>query len=176
MELRIRELCAVSCTRRLTFFVLFFQVPGDVNVLEIAGISSNPSTAYRMLKDFVPLEAGDVVIQNGANSACGQNVIQLCRIKKFVSVNVVRDRADIEQLKAYLQSLGANYVFTEEELRLYRNFVLIFSLRKGGAVDLLRGNCIAMVKKICTIYTKKLVADYETFISILLFHIVILDK
>ena len=40
----------------------------------------NPPTAYRMLKDFVPLSAGDVVIQNGANSAVGRYVIQVLKI------------------------------------------------------------------------------------------------
>lgn len=70
-----------------------------------------------MLKDFVLLKSGDVVIQNGANSACGQNVIQLCRINNFISINIIRDRPDIEQLKSYLFTLGADYVLTEEELR-----------------------------------------------------------
>lgn len=70
-----------------------------------------------MLKDFVSLQPGDVVIQNGGNSACGQYVIQLCRINKYISVNVVRDRPDIDSLKAHLISLGANYVLTEDELR-----------------------------------------------------------
>ena len=42
-----------------------------------ATIAVNPGTAYRMLKDFVALKSGDVVIQNGANSAVGQAVIQV---------------------------------------------------------------------------------------------------
>lgn len=70
-----------------------------------------------MLKDFVNLQPGDAVIQNGGNSACGQNVIQLCRIFNYTSISIVRSRPDIEQLKSYLKSLGANYVFTEEEIR-----------------------------------------------------------
>ena len=39
----------------------------------------NPPTAYRMLKDFVKLKPGDTVIQNGANSAVGQAVIQIAK-------------------------------------------------------------------------------------------------
>lgn len=70
-----------------------------------------------MLRDFVNLKPGDVVIQNGGNSACGQNVIQICRINNLISVNVVRDRPEINGLKSYLESLGADYVLTEEELR-----------------------------------------------------------
>ena len=32
----------------------------------------SPPTAMRMLEEFVELKAGDVVVQNGANSAVGQ--------------------------------------------------------------------------------------------------------
>lgn len=72
-----------------------------------------------MLKDFVSLNENDVVIQNGANSACGQNVIQLAHYFNYKSVNVIRSRPqpDLDNLKSHLKSLGATYVFTEEELR-----------------------------------------------------------
>jgi len=56
-------------------------------------------------------------MQNGANSAAGQNVIQLCRAWGNTTVNVVRNRDNIDELKAFLTSLGASYVLTEEELR-----------------------------------------------------------
>lgn len=62
----------------------------------------NPCTAYRMLKDFVPLQPGDTVIQNGGNSAVGQLVIQLCKIWNYKSVSVVRDRPNIQELKVIL--------------------------------------------------------------------------
>jgi len=32
-----------------------------------------------MLEEYVALQPGDTVVQNGANSAVGRNVIQLCR-------------------------------------------------------------------------------------------------
>lgn len=62
-------------------------------------LNVNPCTAYRMLKDFVPLKPGDTVIQNGGNSAVGQMVIQLCKLWNYKSVNVVRDRPNIQELK-----------------------------------------------------------------------------
>ncbi|XP_065226395.1 enoyl-[acyl-carrier-protein] reductase, mitochondrial-like isoform X2 [Planococcus citri] len=96
---------------------LLYKVPKHVNNIELAGIASNPCTAYRMLKDFVTLNPGDSVIQNGGNSACGQNVIQLCRILNYTSISIVRNRTEIDELKSYLKSLGANYVFTEDEIR-----------------------------------------------------------
>lgn len=80
-------------------------------------MSVNPCTAYRMLRDFITLKKGDVVIQNGANSAVGQCVIQMCQAEGIKSVNIVRNRPDISQLKQELQALGADYVLTEEELR-----------------------------------------------------------
>lgn len=96
-----------------------FQVSKDIDVYALSGISSNPCTAYRMLHDFVSLNKDDVVIQNGANSACGQNVIQLAKIFGFKSVNIIRKRPepDLENLKDHLKGLGATYVLTEEELR-----------------------------------------------------------
>ena len=48
-----------------------------------------------MLLDFVKLKEGDVVIQNGANSAVGQAVVQMAKFKKVKTVNLIRDRYDL---------------------------------------------------------------------------------
>jgi len=61
------------------------------------------------------MSKGDAVAQNGANSAVGQYVIQMCKIFGLKSINVVRDRPDINILKDKLYSLGADFVYTEEE-------------------------------------------------------------
>jgi trans-2-enoyl-CoA reductase len=45
-----------------------------------------------MMLDFTELKQGDWIVQNGANSGVGQNVIQLARIRGFKTVNVIRDR------------------------------------------------------------------------------------
>jgi trans-2-enoyl-CoA reductase len=45
-----------------------------------------------MLSDFRELSEGDYVIQNGANSAVGQAVIQIAAARKLHTINVVRDR------------------------------------------------------------------------------------
>ncbi|XP_059475815.1 enoyl-[acyl-carrier-protein] reductase, mitochondrial [Neocloeon triangulifer] len=94
-----------------------FKVSSDLSPVEAATLSVNPCTAYRMLKDFVSLNGGDVVIQNGANSAVGQSVIQMCKALGIKSVNIVRNRPDIDILKQELENLGADVVLTEEELR-----------------------------------------------------------
>lgn len=71
-----------------------------------------------MLRKFVPdLKPGEVVIQNGANSAAGQAVIQIAKKMGLTTVNIVRDRKDIDTLKNELKDIGADYVWTEEELR-----------------------------------------------------------
>lgn len=92
-------------------------ISDKVGLAEAATITVNPCTAYRMLKDFVELAPGDTVIQNGANSAVGQAVHQLCRAWGVNSVGIVRDRPEICELKDMLKGLGATYVLTEEEIR-----------------------------------------------------------
>nr|XP_053652137.1 enoyl-[acyl-carrier-protein] reductase, mitochondrial-like [Cherax quadricarinatus] len=93
------------------------KIPSDIDLATAATIAVNPGTAYRMLKDFVPLTSGDTVIQNGANSAVGQAVIQIAAALGLKTVNVVRDRPSINELKQFLTKLGATVVLTESELR-----------------------------------------------------------
>ncbi|XP_072945100.1 uncharacterized protein [Epargyreus clarus] len=97
-------------------------VPDGLGTVEAATLTVNPCTAYRMLTDFKPVRDGLVVIQNGANSACGQNVIQLCKAWGVKNVNIVRNRPEIAELKKYLECLGATYVLTEEEVRSTKIF------------------------------------------------------
>ncbi|KFM63095.1 Trans-2-enoyl-CoA reductase, mitochondrial, partial [Stegodyphus mimosarum] len=70
-----------------------------------------------MIKDFENLKQGDSIIQNGANSSVGQAAIQIAKYLKINTINVIRDRPNLESLKSYLTSLGATYVVTENELR-----------------------------------------------------------
>ncbi|XP_029450406.1 enoyl-[acyl-carrier-protein] reductase, mitochondrial-like isoform X2 [Rhinatrema bivittatum] len=92
-------------------------VPKDIPLLSAATISVNPCTAYRMLKDFGTLKSGDTVIQNGANSAVGQAVIQIAAAMGINTINIIRDRPNVKELKDKLKSLGASYVITEETLQ-----------------------------------------------------------
>ncbi|KAH7720058.1 oxidoreductasezinc-binding dehydrogenase family protein [Aphelenchoides avenae] len=83
----------------------------------VATMLVNPPTAYRLLKNFVELKKGDLVVQNGANSAVGKYVIQLAHLWGVKTINVVRNRPDIEQLKAELKKYGADEIYTEEEFK-----------------------------------------------------------
>uniref|UniRef100_A0A2P2HWQ7 Enoyl-[acyl-carrier-protein] reductase, mitochondrial n=1 Tax=Hirondellea gigas TaxID=1518452 RepID=A0A2P2HWQ7_9CRUS len=98
----------------------FTKLPKGMDAAAAATLSVNPTTAYRMLKDFVKLEKGDLVIQNAGNSGVGRAVIQLCAHYGYKSINVVRDRPAIAELKKELMDMGATMVLTERELRVSR--------------------------------------------------------
>uniref|UniRef100_A0A915JAP6 Enoyl-[acyl-carrier-protein] reductase, mitochondrial n=1 Tax=Romanomermis culicivorax TaxID=13658 RepID=A0A915JAP6_ROMCU len=80
----------------------FIKVPKNIPLISAATMSINPCTAYRILLDYVDLRPNDVVVQNGANSGVGQSVIQLGQEMKIVTVNIVRNRPSIDNLKARL--------------------------------------------------------------------------
>jgi len=94
-----------------------------LSATQVGTVSVNPCTAYRMLRDYVPLDAGrgDWFVQNGANSGVGRAAVQLGSLWGFKSINVVRDRPGVEELKEELKGLGATVVVTSEEL-LARGF------------------------------------------------------
>lgn len=94
------------------------KVPKELGIVKASTMTVNPTTAYRMLKEYVTLVPGRTcVIQNGANSAVGQAVIQLCKAWGLKSVGIVRNRPEIADLKKFLKQLGADEVLTEEEVR-----------------------------------------------------------
>ncbi|KAB1268214.1 Enoyl-[acyl-carrier-protein] reductase; mitochondrial [Camelus dromedarius] len=100
-------------------------VPKDIPLPSAATLSVNPCTAYRMLVDFEQLQPGDCVIQNASNSGVGQAVIQIAAALGLRTINVVRDRPDIQKLTERLKNLGADHVITEEEIRKHemKNFL-----------------------------------------------------
>lgn len=101
--------------------VLKIENKEGLTPLQVGTVSVNPCTAYRMLKDFIPLEAGkDWFIQNGANSGVGRAAIQLGKEWNLNSINVIRERpsaSETESLKQELLRLGATKVITDAELQ-----------------------------------------------------------
>lgn len=95
----------------------FIRIPNSLDKHLAASLSVNPCTAYRMLNDFQKLNPGDTIIQNGANSGVGQSVIQFSKQMNVNVINIVRKRDNLNELITYLQSIGAKYIITEEELR-----------------------------------------------------------
>lgn len=109
------------------------KIPNDISLVSAATLAVNPPSAYRMLVDFVNLQPGDCIIQNGANSGVGQAVIQIAAQMSLDTINIVRaGRPDHEQLVAYLKDLGATYVVTDEYLKSKEMVDLVKSLPSGA--------------------------------------------
>ena len=98
------ETCAIAANKLIA-------VPAGIEPTHAAMLKINPVTAWRMLHDFVALKEGDWVIQNAANSAAGQCVIQIARELGYRTVNVVRRPELVEELRA----LGGDVVLVDGE-------------------------------------------------------------
>ncbi|EGZ14929.1 hypothetical protein PHYSODRAFT_545994 [Phytophthora sojae] len=90
------------------------KISEKIKIEDAATLAVNPATAYRMLADFTTLNKGDVVIQNGANSAVGQAVIQLAALRGIKTINIIRDDGDYDVTVQHLKSLGADIVCTAD--------------------------------------------------------------
>lgn len=75
-------------------------LPEAADVLQLAMLTINPPTASLMLSEFVPLAAGDWVIQNAANSGVGSYLMQLARHRGLRTVNLVRRDSAVEATQA----------------------------------------------------------------------------
>jgi len=84
----------------------------------LASISVNPATALRLLEDFESLKAGDVVIQNGANSMTGLSVIQIAASRGVKTINIIRRaRTDYPALVERMKQYGATVVIGDDYSR-----------------------------------------------------------
>jgi NADPH:quinone reductase-like Zn-dependent oxidoreductase len=72
-------------------------------------LSVNPPTAALLLSEFAPLEEGDWVVQNAANSGVGRWVIAFAKKRGLRTINVVRRPELIEELK----ELGGDVVVVD---------------------------------------------------------------
>ncbi|KAF9598470.1 hypothetical protein IFM89_027904 [Coptis chinensis] len=71
---------------------VWHKINKDIPIEYAATVTVNPLTALRMLEDFVKLNSGDSIVQNGATSIVGQCVIQLANIHGIHNINIIRDR------------------------------------------------------------------------------------
>ncbi|KAJ6793648.1 putative alcohol dehydrogenase superfamily protein isoform X2 [Iris pallida] len=97
---------------------VWLKINKDVPMEYAATITVNPLTALLMLEDFVKLNSGDTIVQNGATSIVGQCIIQLAKVHGIKSINIIRDRVGSEEVKEKLKRLGANEVYTESQLEV----------------------------------------------------------
>ncbi|PBK99314.1 NAD-binding protein [Armillaria gallica] len=119
------------------------KIPNPKGLSEVHGatMTVNPPTAYNMLNEFVDLKPGDWVIQNGANSAVGQAAIQIAAAQGLKTINFVRNRDNIADLVQRLEALGANQVFTYDDLK-DREFRKKIAALTGNAEIRLGLNCV----------------------------------
>ena len=87
-------------------------VPNDISEDLEAMSFINPPTAYCILNQFTDLKEGDWVIQNGASSALGRFMIQMCHARGIKTVNMLRNA---EERSAELKAYGADIVVDESQ-------------------------------------------------------------
>lgn len=84
-------------------------LPEGADPVQLSMLTVNPPTAKLLLEEFVPLKAGDWVLQNAANSAVGGYLIQLAKARGVKTVNVVRR----ESAMAGVRELGGDVVLLD---------------------------------------------------------------
>jgi trans-2-enoyl-CoA reductase len=86
-------------------------VPAGIEPVHAAMLKINPMTAWRLLHDYADLRKGEWLIQNAANSAAGRAVIQIAHELAYKTVNIVRRREPIDELRA----VGGDVVLVDGE-------------------------------------------------------------
>lgn len=84
-------------------------LPNEADPKQLAMLTVNPPTASLLLSDFVTLQPGDWVIQNGANSGVGSYVVQLAKLRGLKTVNIVRRDSAV----AGVQAQGGDVVLVD---------------------------------------------------------------
>jgi NADPH:quinone reductase-like Zn-dependent oxidoreductase len=97
------------CSHQLADARRLVPLPEGADPQQMAMLTVNPATASLMLSEFVPLAAGDWVIQNVANSGVGGYLVQLAKQRGLRTVNVVRRESAVAAVKA----LGADVVLVD---------------------------------------------------------------
>ena len=86
------------------------RLAAGVDLDQAAMLKANPATALVMLEDVIPMQAGDWVILNAANSAVGQNVVTVGRALGLRIACVVRREGAAQALR----DLGAEVVIVDD--------------------------------------------------------------
>ncbi|KAF8974910.1 mitochondrial 2-enoyl thioester reductase, partial [Entomortierella lignicola] len=113
----------------------------SLDVVQLATLTVNPCTAYRMLRDFKTLSQGDFVIQNGANSGVGEAVIQLAKPLGVKTINIIRNRPGHEEVAERLKQLGATHILTDDQLGKIETKELVKSWTQKNQIKL-GFNCV----------------------------------
>lgn len=88
------------------------KLPSGLSADMLAMSFVNPPTALCILSEFCNLKEGDWIIQNGAGSALGYFMIQICASRGIKTINILRNAS---QKEAQLKAIGANIVIDEKD-------------------------------------------------------------
>jgi NADPH:quinone reductase len=119
-------------------------VPESVSDQTAAQFVVNPLTAWIMTVEELALQPGEWLLQTAAGSTLGRIVLQIARRRGFKTINVVRRRQQVEELKA----LGADEVICTDEEDLVERVKAIIG--EGGltkAIDAVGGETGARVAR-----------------------------
>jgi NADPH:quinone reductase-like Zn-dependent oxidoreductase len=86
-------------------------VPKDIPDEQAASFFVNPATAVVMTRDVLRMPAGEWLLQSAAGSELGKMVIRLGKKFGFKTINVVRRREQVDELK----KLGGDAVLVESD-------------------------------------------------------------
>ncbi len=102
-------------------------VPSALPVEQVASFFVNPATALIMTKSVLRVPRGRWLLQSAAGSAVGRMIIQLGKQFGFRTMNVVRRREQVEEIKA----LGADAVICSQDEQIEER---VHKLTKGEGV------------------------------------------
>ncbi|XP_054814400.1 enoyl-[acyl-carrier-protein] reductase, mitochondrial [Prosopis cineraria] len=127
---------------------VWHKINKDVPIEYAATITVNPLTALRMVEDYITLNSGDSIVQNGATSMVGKCVIQIAQSRGIHNINIVRDRAGIDEVKEKLKKLGADEVYTESQLEVKNVKSLLGAIPEPSlGFNCIGGNSASLVLK-----------------------------
>ena len=116
-----------------------FALPAGGDIEQYSMLGSNPPTAGLMLSECTPLQPGDWVVQNAANSGVGRSLIVLAKRRGLKTINLVRNDATFDELKA----AGADVVDVDDDDAVGDVRAVIGDAREALAVDSVGGPGVA---------------------------------
>jgi NADPH2:quinone reductase len=99
-----QEFAAVDASRVV-------PVPDTLSVSSAAQLITNPLTAWLLVTRELGLKPGEWVVQSAAGSTVGKIIIQLSKSLGFKTINIVRRRAAVDEIKR----LGGDEVICSED-------------------------------------------------------------
>ena len=113
-------------------------MPAD-SLFALPAGGSNPPTAGLMLSECTPLQPGDWVVQNAANSGVGRSLIALAKLRGLKTINLARDDATFAELTA----AGADVVHVDDPDAVGDVRAVIGDARVALAVEAVGGPVVA---------------------------------